>query len=188
MSKGTIKFHDVNDASYGCFSTKSPHAVTVRHVQYPSVDHYLQCERFKGTPVEEDLRSAASVWEVDKLVRKGENSGLQRDDWDKIKTDVMLLGVYAKFSQNPDAQNVLIQTGNKPLVYHDQNDAFWGDGGSDSGSSAGRNVLGVILMAVRKRLVSDRARKKEERPAAGGNSISAAAAASGGGGQQQRRK
>lgn len=158
MSKqGVAKFHDVHDGPYGSFSVLSPHPITVRHQHYPSVHHFFLCERFKGTNIEEDIRSATSLWEVDRLVKRGESMNLQREDWDRVKTDVMLLGNYYKFKQNGDAQVILLQTGTKTIVDHTSTDAFWGDNGDGSG----KNLLGIILMAVRKRILQDEKGKKK---------------------------
>jgi len=148
---GVTKFHDPTDVPYGCFSVLSPHAVVVRYVQYPSAHHFFLCERFKGSAAEQEIRTATSLWEVDCIVKKAEQCGWQREDWDKLKTDVMLLGCHYKFKQNPDALALLLQTGTKTIVDHTANDSFWGDGGDGTG----KNLLGVILMAVRKRLLSD---------------------------------
>lgn len=154
---GVAKFHDVQEVPYGCFSILSPHPIVVRHLHYPSVHHFFLCERFKGTPLEEDIRVATSLWEVDRLVKRGESQGLQRDDWDRTKADVMLLGNYYKFRQNADAQVILIQTGTKTIVDHSSSDNFWADGGDGTG----KNLLGIILMAVRKRLLQDDKSKKK---------------------------
>lgn len=156
-SRAVIKFHDVNEPTYGALSILSPHAIVVRHVTYPSVHHFFLCERFKGTGVEEEIRRATSLWEVDRQVRRGEANGLQREDWDRVKADVMLLGNYYKFKQNPDAQTVLQQTGQRPLVDHTPTDSYWGDGADGKG----KNLLGVVLMAVRKRIVHEEAKNKK---------------------------
>lgn len=152
------KFSDVSDPQYGCFSVLSPHPITVRHLTYPSVHHFFLCERYKGSPFEEPIRTAASLWDVDRQVRLAEGSGQQREDWDRVKTDVMLLGNYYKFKQNSDALAVLQATGAKMIVHHTPNDEFWGDGGKGEG----KNLLGVILMAVRKRLSVDERAKKTD--------------------------
>lgn len=158
-SRNVVRFHDVNEVPYGAFSMLSPHPITVRHHTYPSVHHFFLCERFKGTGVETEVRTATSLWEVDRQVRRGEAAGLQRDDWDKVKADVMLLATYYKFKQNADAQTLLLQTGAKTIVDHTAADSYWGDGGDGSG----KNLLGVILMAVRKRLQHEEKLKKAER-------------------------
>lgn len=158
-SKGSVKFHDIND-SYGSFSPLSPHAIVVRHVAYPSVQHFFLCEKYKGTDSEAEIRAALTPWEVERCVRKAESSCPQRDNWDTTKMDVMLLGNYYKFKQNADAQALLLQTGSKSLVDHTPTDSFWGDGGDGTG----KNLLGLMLMAVRKRLVLEEKTKKPQPP------------------------
>jgi N-glycosidase YbiA len=159
MSKqSVVKFHDVHEVPLGCLSVLSPHTIVVRHQQYPSVHHFFLCQRFAGSPVEDEIRNATSLWEVDKLVKRAESMGIQREDWDRIKTDVMLLGNYYKFKQNSDAQTILLQTGNKTVVDHTATDAFWGDGGDGSG----KNLMGIVLMAVRKRLLLDEKNRKKQ--------------------------
>lgn len=182
-SKNLVRFHDVNDPVFGCFSVLSPHPITVRHVTYPSVHHFFLCERFKGTGVEQEILKASSLWEVDRQVRKGEISGLQLENWDAMKADVMLLGNYYKFRQNQNALHTLLGTGHKILIDHTPADSFWGDGGDGTG----KNLLGVILMAVRKRLhatvsAEERVARKKAAEATksvglGGYATSAAAAA-----------
>lgn len=68
-----------------------------------------------------------------------------RDDWEDIKIQVMTDVCYAKFSQNKNLKQKLIETGDAMLEEgNDWGDKFWGcvDG-------YGRNHLGEILMAVR---------------------------------------
>lgn len=159
MSKSYARFSDVTDTPYGCFSVLSPHHIVVRHIEYPSVHHYFLCERFAGSELESKIREAASLWQVDRLVKEAESKGYQRDDWDQIKTDVMLLGTYYKFKQNLDAQIILLQTGTKTILNHNEDDAFWGDGGD---GKSGKNLLGVVLMATRKRLQGEEKLRKKE--------------------------
>ena len=154
-SRTAIKFNDLHDVPFGSLSPLSPHPVTVRHQTYPSLNHYFQSQRFAGSPLEADLRNATSLWELDRLTRKAEDAHYQVQDWDSLKPDVMLLGNYFKFRQNGDALTVLQQTSSKVIVYHNT-DNFWGDGGDGTG----KNLLGVVLMATRKRLLSEDKSKK----------------------------
>lgn len=183
-AKSMVRFHDPNDPQYGAFSVLSPHPVTIRHVTYPSVHHFFLCERFKGSGVEQEILKASSLWEVDRQVRKGEIAGLQLENWDAIKVDVMLLGNYYKFRQNPNAMHILLGTHQKLLIDSTPADHFWGDGGDGTG----KNLLGTILQAVRKRLhatvaAEERvARKKAAQDAVkGGSGVGANAGNAGGG-------
>ncbi|AAZ12542.1 protein of unknown function (DUF1768), putative [Trypanosoma equiperdum] len=148
MSKGVVRFHDSREKPYGVFSPLSPHPVTIHHTQFPSLHHYFLTERFGGLPDAAPFQSAASVWELDRLVRVAEREGRQRGDWDRLKVDVMLLGNYMKFKQNENAREILMNTGTRLIVDHTEEDDFWGD----AGDGTGHNLLGVILMAVRDRL------------------------------------
>jgi hypothetical protein len=56
----------------------------------------------------------------------------------------MFAGLLAKFSQNPSAARVLLDTKSAFLVEHSKKDAYWGDGHAN-----GLNRLGVLLMEVR---------------------------------------
>lgn len=60
----------------------------------------------------------------------------------------MLETLYAKFTQHPDLTDKLLETGNARLVEHTENDSYWGDGGDGSG----KNMLGQLLMEIRKRI------------------------------------
>ena len=150
MSRGgAIRFNEVNDVPYGAFNIMSPHPVVIRHVAYPSAYHFFLCQKFRGSEYEYIIRQANSLWEVDRYVRRAE--GLQRSDWESEKIECMLLAMYYKFKQNPEIQLLILSTGSRVLVNHIPNDYFWGDGGDGSG----KNIIGVILMAVRKRIASE---------------------------------
>lgn len=153
---GFVSFHDVHDPAYGVLSPLSPHPLVVRHVQYPSLHHYFLSERFSGSAVAQELATAASVWAMDRLVKTAEESGSQRGDWSKVKIDVMMLGSYFKFKQNEGPRRVLLDTQDATLVFHSPTDDFWGDGGDGTG----KNVLGVITMAVRSRLAAEEERRR----------------------------
>ncbi|KAH8607626.1 putative protein of unknown function (DUF1768) [Trypanosoma vivax] len=155
MNKTVVRFHDAHEKPYGVFSPVSPLPLTVRHVRYPSLHHYFLVERFGGLPQAMAFQSAGSVWELDRLVRSAERSGMQRNDWNKAKVDVMLLGNYMKFKQNDAARELLLSTGDKLIVDHTIDDDFWGDAGDGSG----RNLLGVILITVRDLLNREMANK-----------------------------
>lgn len=69
----------------------------------------------------------------------------KRDDWDEIKIDVMRMYVTAKFVQNPDLAQKLLDTGDAILIEGNTwGDRFWG-----TVNGEGENWLGKILMEVR---------------------------------------
>lgn len=158
-----VTFCEVHDPQYGLLSPLSPSPLVVRHVQYPSLHHYFLCERFKGSPAEQWMAEATTLWSLDRLVKAAEAEGYQRSNWNKVKVDVMLLGTYLKFKQNDAARAVLLNTQTALLLYHTPTDDFWGDGGDGKG----KNVLGVVSMAVRTRLAGEEERQQQRAAAPG---------------------
>ena len=64
----------------------------------------------------------------------------------------MRKAVYAKFSQNIELKNTLLETGSEYIVENTSNDYYWGCGKAGNG----KNMLGVILMETRNKLCSDK--------------------------------
>lgn len=72
-----------------------------------------------------------------------------REDWEKVKLNIMHQIVYEKFIQNTDLGQLLIDTYDAILIEGNQwNDTFWG-----MCNGKGENHLGKILMDVRDTLV-----------------------------------
>ncbi len=76
-----------------------------------------------------------------------------RQCWDDEKIQIMVEIVRAKFRQNPDLAERLLATGDEPLVERNSwGDTFWG---TDMDGN-GENMLGRILMLIRKELMNER--------------------------------
>lgn len=71
-----------------------------------------------------------------------------RPDWERIKESVMYNICKAKFTQNKDLKQKLLDTGNEELI--EEND--WGDKIWGQVNGEGKNLLGKILMRVREEL------------------------------------
>jgi predicted NAD-dependent protein-ADP-ribosyltransferase YbiA (DUF1768 family) len=71
-----------------------------------------------------------------------------REDWDEIKADVMFLLVRAKFWYNSNLGKKL-----KCIEGHIQEDNTWGDTYWGVCDGVGENMLGRILMQVRRELL-----------------------------------
>ena len=79
-----------------------------------------------------------------------------RSDWENVKVQIMRDLVYAKFTQNADLQEKLIDTGDEYL----EEGNTWGDRVWGAVNGVGANLLGQILMEVREEL-KDRMEEKE---------------------------
>jgi ribA/ribD-fused uncharacterized protein len=71
-----------------------------------------------------------------------------RPDWDQVKRQVMKECVLAKFLQHKDLRDQLMATGDEELIEDSPIDYYWGCGADGSG----QNVLGQVLMEVRREL------------------------------------
>lgn len=140
-----IKFYKPTE-SYGEFSNFSPHSVRLDGKNWPTVEHYFQAQKFINTHHEEEIRNLKTPMEA-------RNSGQDRskplrEDWDRVKDNIMRKAVFAKFSQHDNLKKLLLSTQDAFLIEHTKNDSYWGDGRNGKG----RNMLGQILMEVRDQL------------------------------------
>lgn len=69
-----------------------------------------------------------------------------RDNWERIKFNIMMDCVLAKFLQNKDIGEQLISTGDEELIEDSPVDYYWGCGSDGTGL----NRLGLILMETRR--------------------------------------
>src|SRR5690242_17564826 len=140
MSK--ILFYRVREP-YGEFSNFSPHPIEVNGKRWPTVEHYFQAQKFPGTEHEEAIRQLDSPMIA---ARTGRNRKLPlRKDWESAKDDIVREALRAKFTQHPQLQSLLLETGDAVLVEHTANDSYWTDGGDGTG----KNRLGILLMELR---------------------------------------
>ena len=144
----TIYFYKVNGL-YGCFSNFSPHGIYLQGVNWPTVEHYYQAQKFVGT-VDADLVSvihAAQTPEAAAALGRDCTRRL-RTDWEQIKTQVMQEAVLQKFLTHKDIGAVLVSTGDQLIMEDSPTDYYWGCGGDQTG----QNHLGKILMSVREEI------------------------------------
>jgi len=114
--------------------------------QWRSVEHYYQAQKFAGSPMEEAIRNAPSPKTARDLGRT--QSPFFVDDWDSQRLVVMEKALRAKFTQNQILRRFLLSTGDEELIHRSHHDTFWGV----TSQSKGENVLGRLLMKVRKSL------------------------------------
>ncbi|MER3435753.1 MAG: Swarming motility protein YbiA [Leptolyngbya sp. ERB_1_1] len=141
----TINFYHLNKP-YGFFSNFARYKIELKGKTWATSEHYFQAQKFVGTSHEEEIRQAQSPREAAEMGRDRQRP--LRQDWEAVKDDVMREALYAKFTQHPDLKQKLLDTGDAVLVEHTRNDTYWGDGGDGTG----RNMLGQLLMEIRKRL------------------------------------
>jgi hypothetical protein len=145
----TIYFYRPKD-SHGEFSNFSPYPIEVDGKVWPTSEHYFQAQKFAGTEHEERIRLAKSPM-MAATVGRDRNLPLRRD-WEKVKEQVMLKALRAKFTQHAALRELLLGTRKAELVEHTVNDRYWGDGGENG---RGKNRLGHLLMELREALKNE---------------------------------
>lgn len=86
------------------------------------------------------------------LIRESKTNGVKpRPDWDNVKDNVMRKAVWAKFTQHPDLQQLLLDTNDAYIAENSPRDSYWGLGKDGDG----KNMLGKILEEVRTLLSSN---------------------------------
>ena len=140
-----IEFYRVGD-EYGAFSNFSSHPVRLDGKVWPTSEHYFQAQKFVGTGNDgyvEEVRKANGPM-LAALLGRSRKVKLRRD-WESVKDAVMRRAVLAKFEQHDDIRDLLLGTGDEPLVEATTDDHYWGIGTRGTG----RNRLGQILAEVR---------------------------------------
>ena len=137
------------DGDYAFLSNFYPSTIYHDGITYPTNEHFFQA--MKTLDISE--RKAIAAAETPGLAKRMGRNVKLRPDWEKIKVDVMRLGLILKFTDAELAQK-LIATGDEELVegnwWHDNT---WGNCHCTACSrKGGRNLLGMLLMEVRKEL------------------------------------
>ena len=145
MENTIILFYSVNEA-YGGFSNFALYPIKLKKKIWKTTEHYFQAQKYAGTDYENQIRKATSPM---RAAQMGRNRKIKiRKNWDNIRDNIMYEVLKAKFTQHDDLKMLLLETENKILVEHTENDSYWGDGGDGSG----KNRLGKLLMKLREEL------------------------------------
>ncbi len=140
-----ILFYGPHEAN-AYLSNWYPASIFLKGKIWPSTEHYYQAQKLAGTPYEEICRRMESPRLTFEFTRRPDVQ--VRKDWEDVKVDVMREAVFAKFSQNPELKEKLLNTGDLEIVENSPVDSFWGIGEDGTG----KNMLGKVLMEVRDQL------------------------------------
>lgn len=109
---------------------------------YPTVEHAYQAAKTKDNTEREAIRCCPTPGAAKRLGR----AATLRSNWDQIKLHVMTVLVWRKFSHHPELAQMLLDTGDLPLVEGNHwGDTFWGQ----CPFGTGENHLGRILVDTR---------------------------------------
>ncbi|MCJ8281437.1 MAG: NADAR family protein [Rivularia sp. ALOHA_DT_140] len=142
-----IKFYAVNEA-YGEFSNFALYPIKLKGKIWKTTEHYFQAQKFIETHHLEEIQQAKTPKQAASMGRDRKRP--LRQDWEKVKDDVMRKAVLKKFETHSEIQEVLLYTGDEEILENAPGDYYWGCGKDGSG----KNMLGKILMEVREKLRS----------------------------------
>jgi ribA/ribD-fused uncharacterized protein len=88
--------------------------------------------------------------------------GETRDDWDKVRINIMRWCLRVKLACNwVNFKKLLLSTGEKPIVEDSGRDNFWGAIADGDEILIGQNILGRLLMELRQELNENRIKNLE---------------------------
>lgn len=156
MSNVICFYHEYDD--YGCFSNWYQTEFKYGRETFSSVEQYMMYHKaamFHEWEILEKIMATKDPAEIKKLGRsymKHFNPYV----WDKTSYTIVKRGIRAKFEQNPELREVLLETDNCILAEASLRDIRWGIGVADDDVARydvskwnGRNLLGRALMEVR---------------------------------------
>jgi len=147
-----IKFYRANEKPYGALSNLFRRQIIFEGREYPTAEHAYQAGKARKDLVREWILSAPSPSLV-AMAAHGLYSWDIVPNWSTIKFERMRQVLYAKFTQHDDLFELLLSTGNYRLVeagkVDNQVNREWGEV-----NGKGKNMLGVILMELRSKLLS----------------------------------
>ena len=145
---------------YGGFSNFYKADFVVNGQPFSCTEQYIMYQKaklFGDMEIAERILTLINPVDMKRLGRQVKN---YKDDWWEVnRFELCKIGIWAKFAQNDNLKNLLIETGNMIIAECSPYDRIWGIGLSINHPDVqnperwrGRNVLGDILMDVRREL------------------------------------
>lgn len=145
FNRRSVRYADLSNMAEGF-------PVVVAGHRYISVEHLYQGSRF---PVDSERR-ALVLAEPTPLGAKQRArralAGEVRDDWDEVKSPIMASCLRVKVEQHVVYRRLLQSTGDLTLVEESSRDNWWGAIPVSGTELEGRNVLGLLLMELRREI------------------------------------
>jgi len=152
-----IGFYREGEA-FGCFSNWYPAEFDYAGKHYATSEQFMMYQKvmmFGQFDLAEQIMNTPDP-EACKIIGRTYFPDFDGALWKKTRYAVVRRGVYAKFAQNPDILQVLLETGNSILAECAARDADWGIKIGDTDPAykdiskwQGDNLLGKMLMEIR---------------------------------------
>lgn len=165
-----IGFH-LTTEPHGCFSNWFSSKFTYAGIQYNCVEQYMMAQKVAlghRYDLQQEIMESSDPAKIKALGGKDSFPEFMniKSMWEKNCRHIVKRGVKAKFQQNPDMLQELLDTGDALLCECARQDKIWGIGISlqnpawhDISNWNGNNYLGIVLMEVREELRREMADK-----------------------------
>ncbi|MBK24831.1 MAG: Swarming motility protein YbiA [Halobacteriovorax sp.] len=140
-----VKFYSRKNP-YGEFSNFALFPIKVDGKLWGTSEHYYQAHKYDKKELQEYVRQAGSPEEAAKRGR--DKNYPKRGNWKEVKDQIMYKALVAKYTQHQNLKELLLSTGNAPIIEHTKRDKYWGDAGDGSGL----NKLGIMLVDIREKI------------------------------------
>jgi len=154
-----ICFHNPNEEN-GFLSNWYLSSFTLDGIMYSSMEQYMMYQKamcFQDAAIAKKILATDDVAQIKAFGRLVKD--YNDNHWNGVRQIIIYEGLYAKFSQNPNLKNQLLQTGDSLLAECAVRDQIWGIGLSMRDPDRlnrykwnGQNLLGYALMMVRQKL------------------------------------
>ena len=153
-----IPFYSHTTTKYKCFSQFYPSKFTIDAITYNCAEQWMMASKAR-TFIGNDAILANILLADNPVAIKSYGRAVKNYDdniWTNIRYDIVVKGNYAKFSQNKELKQLLLDTKDAILVEASKYDKVWGVGLDmhnvdikDQTKWKGLNLLGKALMQVR---------------------------------------
>lgn len=145
---------------YGALSQWYPSRFVIDDNRFENAETYMMHQKallFNDAEVAQEILASQKPAQVKRLGRK--ITGFDEQTWKDHRTKIVFAGNCAKFAQDDELRQLLLQTGKRPLVEASPFDRIWGIGYSAEKAEANRhkwgmNLLGQALDDVRATIAS----------------------------------
>lgn len=131
---------------YRWLSNFYPCDIEYKDIVYPSIEHFYVAMK----TTDPDLRKEISLIETPGKVKRFGRKLDIRENWEDIKISIMEHALKTKFN-NPKFKKLLLDTEDDKIIegnlWHDN---FWGSCYCDKCGDKGKNILGKLIMKIRK--------------------------------------
>ncbi len=158
---GRILFYKRDRNDYFFLSHFYASEIVVDGETWPTVEHYFQSRKSFDSEFRQAIRDHIHPGMAKRVAARPDGSGkisgqswfrahgkTFREDWPEVQLHIMRQADLAKFTQNPSLGDLLLSTGEAPIIEDTTSDGFWGIGPDGNGE----NWAGRILMEVRAEL------------------------------------